>query len=66
MGPALKSKGCSWAIHPVSRGRSDEKRRGATYRYPAPGPPQSHFTEPPVAKSTSQAATSTGTVPADW
>jgi len=27
-------------------------RSGRTYRYPAPGPPQSHFTEPPVAKST--------------
>ena len=65
MGPVSKAKGCAWAIHPVTRGFRRAASRGATYKYPAPGPPHSHFTEPPVAKSTSQAATSTGTVPAD-
>ena len=32
----------------------------------APGPPQSHLTDPPTAKSTPSPVTSSGTVPADW
>src|SRR5581483_10878790 len=39
---------------------------GRTYSQPAPGPPQSHLTEPPVANETPSAPTSTGTAPADW
>src|SRR5256885_35129 len=32
----------------------------------ARAPPQSHLTEPPTAKSTPSAVTSSGTVPVDW
>ena len=39
---------------------------GRTYSQPAPGPPHSHFTEPPTQNSTPSAVTSSGTVPADW
>src|SRR5213078_1213941 len=54
------------ACHPVSDGSRVGARSGRTYSQAAPGPPQSHLTEPPTSKSTPSAVTSSGTVPTDW
>ena len=66
MGPGRKAKGSSSACQPVTVGFRVAAKSGCTQRKPAPGPPQSHLTEPPMAACTPQASSSSGTAPVDW
>ena len=50
--------------HPVIRGLNVPIKSFRAYRYAAPGPPHSHFTEPPTAKSACHSASAIGTAPA--
>src|SRR5439155_21066619 len=60
------ANGRACPCQPTNVGSSRSARSGRTYSHPAPGPPHSHLTLPPVAKSTSSSVTSRGTTPADW
>src|SRR5579859_4554913 len=66
MAPVSNANGRRWAIHPAIAGRSFARKSSRTYRYPTPGPPQSHLSTPPTAKSAPRLRTSIGITPAAW
>ena len=59
------ANGRACACQPMNVGSSVSTRSGRTYSHPFPGPPHSHFTDPPTANETPSALTSSGTIPAD-
>ena len=77
--PFSQRHACSGVVHlalererPLVRLPSRERRRqrcdvasGDAYRNAPPGPPHSHFSTPPLRKSTPSAFTSTGITPTE-
>ncbi len=63
--PRVREERRALANQPVSSS-APSRWRGCRYRKHAPGPPRRYLYEPPTAKSTSSAVTSTGNTPSEW